>query len=168
MEARCPRGPGAATTVTPQGARTPTGLPNAKVAACWNRPCKRNLAVRFEGRKHQELLSSRTRIPCYRTANTTQAHGGTTHALIGYTAGWEWPQGPNIHSSTAANSAERNKYCTDANSWLRHKPNVWKHYWQCMYFHIVTEFLFLIIDLHFMAKWRSFFNAKEDLISSRT
>ena len=26
MEARCPRGPGAATTVTPQGARTPTGL----------------------------------------------------------------------------------------------------------------------------------------------
>ena len=87
MEAKCPKGPGATTTVTPRGARTPTGLPNAKVAACRNRPCKRNLAVRFEGRKHQELLSSRTRIPCYKTANTIQAHGKTMYALIRYTTG---------------------------------------------------------------------------------
>ena len=136
MEARCPRGPGAATTVTPQGARTPTDLSNAKLAACWNRPRKRNPAIRVEEGKHQEPLSSRTRIPCYRTANTTQAHGGTTHALIRYTAGWGRPQGLNIQRSTAANSGECNKYCTDANSWLRHKPNAWKP-WQCMYFLLV-------------------------------
>ena len=72
-------GPGAATTVTLQGARTPN-WPTQLSA-------KRNPAVRFEGRKHQELLSSRTRITCYRTANTTWAHGGTMHALIKYTAG---------------------------------------------------------------------------------
>ena len=60
-------GPGAATTVNPSA--------------------KRNPAVRFEGRKHQETPSSRTRILCYRTANTTRAHGGTMHALIRYTAG---------------------------------------------------------------------------------
>ena len=40
-----------------------------------------------EGRKHRELLSSRTRIPHYRTANTTRAHDKPTHTLIRYTAG---------------------------------------------------------------------------------
>ena len=90
MEARCPRGPGAATTVTPQGARTPTGLSKGELK--WQLaeidPAKETLQSGLKGGgEHQELLSSRTRIPCYRTANTTQAHGGTTHALIRYTTG---------------------------------------------------------------------------------
>ena len=88
-----------------------------------NIPRKRKLAIRVEGRKHQELLSSRTRIPHYRTANTTQACGGTMNALIRYTAGRGQPQGSNNPSSTAANSADCNKYCMDANNWLTCKPN---------------------------------------------
>ena len=88
-----------------------------------SKPCTRNPAVRVWGEGNvKDCYSQRQQCNGIEQQTQHRHNGRRTHALIRHTAGGGWPLDPNNHS-IAANSAEYNKHCTNANSWLRRKPN---------------------------------------------